>query len=293
MRLTDMTLQKLATPERGQQEFRDDTLPGFGVRVSKSAKTFVLVTGKAGNRQRITLGRYPLLSLADARRKAQTILRDQALGIVPKNVPTLAALKSEYLARRDGEVRAATRQGDKYLFKHFDGLMSRKLDDISPEAIEALIDAIDAPSTKRSAYIRISGLFSYAVRRGYLDRSPARALSIPADQAPRHRVLSDDELAKVLTVARMGRLAGDQYSTITELLIYTLQRRNQIAALNRSMVDFEARTITWPGEFMKRGKRHVIPLSDHVCALLRAIEPQDCLRSRLTETDAEHHKKIR
>ena len=104
--------------------------------------------------------------------------------------------------------------------------MTRKLSDITPEAIEHLIDSIDAPSTRRSAFIRISGLFSYAVRRGYIDRSPMKALDAPPDQAPRHRVLTDDELRKVLTVARMRRLAGDQYGAIVELLIYTGQRRH-------------------------------------------------------------------
>jgi integrase len=97
------------------------------------------------------------------------------------------------------------------------------------------------------------------VRKGYLDRSPVKALEAPPDQAPRHRVLNDDELRKVLTAARMRRLAGDQYGAILELLIYTGQRRQQIAGLTSSMVDFAAATMTWPAELMKIGKRHTIP----------------------------------
>jgi hypothetical protein len=46
------------------------------VRVSAGgAKTFVLMVGP--ERKRVTLGRYPLISLAEARRKAQSILRDR------------------------------------------------------------------------------------------------------------------------------------------------------------------------------------------------------------------------
>jgi len=153
-------------------------------------------------------------------------------------------VKREYLNRRDTEIRAATRQGDTYAFKHCEGLMSRRLDEIEPDDIEAIINRIDAPSTRRTVFIRLSGLFSYAVRKAYIDRSPVTALDMPPDQAPRHRVLNDVELRKVITVAGMLRLAGDQYGAIVELLIYTGQRRMQIGALHRSMVDFDADTIT-------------------------------------------------
>lgn len=258
MKLTDMTLQKLLAPESGAKIYSDDILPSFGVKVRHGgSKTFILTVGR--ERKRITIGRYPLISLAEARRQAQAILRDRELGIIHKPSPTLRAVKDEYLARRDDEVRAATRQGDTYLFKHFDGLLSRKLEDITPGAIEAIIDNLDAPSTRRNAFVRISGLFSYAIRRGYMDRSPIQPLRMPPDQTPRHRVLTRDELRKVLTCARMLRIAGDQYGAIVELLIYTGQRRQQIGGLTRKMVDFDTQTMTWPEELMKSGKRHTVP----------------------------------
>ena len=259
MKLSDMTVQKLPAPEgTAAKLYADDSIPNFAVRVTqRGAKSFVLTVGK--ERQRITIGRYPIVTLAQAREKARHILAERELGIVHRPSPMLRTFKAEYLGRRDGEVRDATRQGDTYLFKHFDGLANRKLDDITPEAIESILDGIDAPSTRRSAFLRISGLFNYAVRKGYLDRSPVTALEAPSDQAPRYRVLNDDELRKVLTAARMRRLAGDQYGAILELLIYTGQRRQQIAALASSMVDFDAQTMTWAPELMKTGKRHVVP----------------------------------
>src|SRR5712691_10248484 len=112
MRFSDASLRALPTPEAGQKLYTDDTLPGFGLRVSTKTKTFVLTYG--AERQRITLGRYGAagLTLAEARQRAQRFLRDRELGIVPKDVPTLRATKGEYLGRREGEVREATRQGD-------------------------------------------------------------------------------------------------------------------------------------------------------------------------------------
>jgi hypothetical protein len=46
MRITDMTVQKLPVPERGQKFYTDDTLSGFGVRVSQGgSRSFVLIVG--------------------------------------------------------------------------------------------------------------------------------------------------------------------------------------------------------------------------------------------------------
>src|SRR5262245_17973793 len=85
MRFSDASLRALPTPVCGQKLYTDDSLPGFGLRVSTKTKTFVLTYG--AERTRVSLGRYPLMSLADARRKAQTILRDRELGVIEKDVP--------------------------------------------------------------------------------------------------------------------------------------------------------------------------------------------------------------
>jgi hypothetical protein len=55
------------------KEYADDMLPGFAVRVPfGGSRTFVLTVGS--DRQRITIGRYPIVSLAQAREKARTVL---------------------------------------------------------------------------------------------------------------------------------------------------------------------------------------------------------------------------
>src|SRR5260221_5097894 len=75
--LTEMTCRSAKPPEAGQKTFWDD-LPGFGLRVSQGGtKTFVLVHGKA--RKRVSIGRYPIISLALARDKAKTILAEHQL----------------------------------------------------------------------------------------------------------------------------------------------------------------------------------------------------------------------
>jgi hypothetical protein len=63
VQLTDLSVRHLKTEAKQRTHF-DDTLQGFGVRVSPGGtKTFVLVYGPA--RERISIGRYGVISLAD------------------------------------------------------------------------------------------------------------------------------------------------------------------------------------------------------------------------------------
>jgi integrase len=271
MRLTDLTVQKLPAPERGQKLYTDDTLPGFGIRVSQGgSRSFVVILG--AERRRITIGRYPIVSLAKARERARTILAERQLGIVEKPSPIFKVVQEEYLLQRDDKLRSSTRQADGYLFKPFDGFSQKKMADISAENIEDIIKGLDAPSTRHHAFLRVKGLFAYAVKRGYIDRSPVDRLDCPPVEDPRERVLTSNELRKVIVTARQYPHA---YGTIVELCAITGQRRMQIGALREQYVDFDAGTITWPPQLMKTARRHVIPLSDLTRALLSDITPNE------------------
>jgi hypothetical protein len=221
MKFTDMTLQKLPIPADGQKLYSDDALPGFGVKVSLGgAKSFILTVGK--QRQRITIGRYPIVTLAQARERARTILAERQLGIVEKPSPIFKAVRVEYLAQRDDRLRSSTRRADGYLFKLFDGFSQKKMADISAENIEDIIKELDATSTRHHAFLRVKGLFAYAVKRGYIERSPVDRLDCPPVEEPRERVLTPNELRKVIVTARQYPHA---YGTIIELCAITGQRR--------------------------------------------------------------------
>ena len=82
--LTDIAVRSLAPPPNGQIEMWDARIPGFGVRVSHAGtKAFILVDHFNGRTRRMTLGRYPTLSLSDARGLAHEALRTVALGTDP------------------------------------------------------------------------------------------------------------------------------------------------------------------------------------------------------------------
>jgi hypothetical protein len=81
MRLTDLAIRSLPQPPKGQKTYWDDTLTGFGCRVSQGgSRSFVLQHG--ADRQLITIGKYhpDILPLGKARTEAKRLLAERVLG---------------------------------------------------------------------------------------------------------------------------------------------------------------------------------------------------------------------
>ena len=80
-KLTKQAVDSAAT-EAGDKFLWDDSLPGFGVRVKKSGlKTFIVqYRNSAGRSRRGAIGRYGVLTLAEARKEAVKTLGDAQKG---------------------------------------------------------------------------------------------------------------------------------------------------------------------------------------------------------------------
>jgi hypothetical protein len=76
---TDTGLRSIAPPQKGQRAVWDKSLPGFGLRISQGgSKTFVV------NRNNIllTIGRFGVLTLSEARTEAKRLMAEFTLGKV-------------------------------------------------------------------------------------------------------------------------------------------------------------------------------------------------------------------
>ena len=83
-KITKSYVDKLSTPEIGQAFIRDTELKGFAVRVTSSgAKSFILEKRIDGRVKRLTLGRYPELTVEQARKEAHKLLGHIAVGRNP------------------------------------------------------------------------------------------------------------------------------------------------------------------------------------------------------------------
>ena len=255
MSLTDAQIRRLKAPEKGQKTYFDDALPGFGVRVSQGGtKTFITLCGP--KRKRHSIGRYPDMSLSEARARAKGIQAEFAL-----ESPYTAArpvLKFEDARRMflaDSENRNKPRTVEEYtrlLHKHF--LLTGPLDDIDRHQLVRVLDKLrSTPSEQKHAFVAIRTMMNWCWKRGYIENSPVPPLTFRSN--PRNRILNDNELRSVWERADE---TGYPFGTIVKLLILTGQRRGEITNLRRSWI--EGDTVSFPPEFVKNNREHVLPL---------------------------------
>jgi hypothetical protein len=67
---TEIVVSRLKTPDT----YYDQTTPAFGLRVGKNRKTWFVIRGR--ERLRTNVGRYPEISLAEARKHAKKLLTE-------------------------------------------------------------------------------------------------------------------------------------------------------------------------------------------------------------------------
>ncbi len=102
-------------------------------------------------------------------------------------------------------------------------------------------------------------LFNWCVSRGIVTASPCAGISAPHREKARDRVLSDSELLSILDAARQ---IGGAFGAIVQVLIFTAQRRNEVAEMTWQELDLDQCLWTIPSERTKNQKPHFVHLSD-------------------------------
>ncbi|MCH9806640.1 MAG: integrase family protein [Alphaproteobacteria bacterium] len=261
-KLTDLALKNLRPPAEGQAEYWDENLSNFGVRVSPGGtKSFVLYI----NRRRKVIGRYPRMSLKEARAEAMRVLHDPVGYARSQHIDvSYAEAVERYLNMKQGEVRPRTLEGYAHLLRMFE--FPELVADIRPYHVGDALDRIEQQTKKSNAYTALKMFFNWCVAREYCPTNPLQNLKKPKVPASRDRVLTDNELAAIWQACeKLGK-----YGLIVQVLMVTGQRREQIASLHTSWIKDD--WVTFPADVMKGGKRHEIPLARLAAeALLRAI----------------------
>lgn len=270
--ITELSIRSLSPPKTGQRFYADIAVPGFGIRVSQGGtKTFVLLYGEP--RRRLTIGRFPTISLAEARKTAKEVLAEHTLGkFRPKSI-TFDDAKTKYLGASAAKNRARTVDEYRWLLQHFPFKRRHVVDITRRDVTEKLDKLADRPSAQNHALVAIKVFFKWCERQGYLERSPVDLLTARTRQASRDRVLTDIELAAVWQAAKTE---PHPYGPIVRLLILTGQRRTEIASLRWDWINRKDQEITYPANFTKNKRPHSIPYSNSVKEILEALPRIDC-----------------
>jgi integrase len=257
--LTDLTVRSLQPPEQGQVVYYDASLRGFGVRVSQGgSKTFVLQTGPKNKRVRHVLGRYPDVTLAEARAHAKKITSELTLNQRPTATQTFKSALATYIDTHCLQLSAAHKtEVTRTLNTHFlPKLGAKLLTNIESGDVTKILDALVKvrPSEANHAHTNLKTFLNWCVRRNLIAYSPIALLSLPSRTVERDRVLSDDELRKVYLAATE---VGHPFGFFCLIAIHTGLRRGNIAAMEWSWITDEH--ITIPAPAMKSEKSFVLP----------------------------------
>ncbi len=268
--LTELTLKNLKPPAKGQETTWDSQLTGFGVRCSQGgAKTFIVMFGKT--RKRETIGRYPVVSLADARQRAKEILLNATLHPGKVISPSFDDAVRRYLNLREPELRPRSFAEYKRLLQSHFEFEGAAVDDITANEVAEALDGIGKLGERAHAYTALKVFFNWCVQREYCRTNPLAAMKRPKVPSAKERVLSDDELVAVWNATEdLGK-----YGTIVRLLMVTGQRRQQIACLHTSWVDFQRKIISFPAHIMKNNRDHVLPFGTLTGYLLGPLLPNN------------------
>lgn len=256
---------------------------------------YVPVTGKKvwqlrykldGKEKVLTVGKYPLMSLQEARDKAWLAKKDVSVGVDP--------VKAKKLSVKDNSFGSIYQEWYEHKKQVWSEVYSTELsrmfkDDILPliggmqiheiepmQILEVIrrFEERGAMERANKARRRCGEVFRYAIVTGRAKYNPAPDLAdamkgyrkknypfLPADQIPAfNKALSGFSGSIVSRIA-------------TQVLQYTALRTKELRSMQWSNVDFETRTITIGEEVMKGRRAHLVPMSDQVISLLEVLRP--------------------
>ena len=250
----DAILRGLKAPDRGQVDYTDAHTPGLTLRVGKRTKTFMFLRSAHGRRERITIGQFPAVTLGRAREEARKLAAEKTLGLLaPRTTLSFSAALEEFLADYRRKNRSSTlHETERLLRRHFP--FTGDVTSITAREIVRAIDAVEAHSEQRHAYVAGRTFFNWLAKRRLIPFSPLAGVEPPRKTTFRERVLSNAELIAVWRACPRGA-----YGAIIRLAILSGQRLGQIAGLRGEFIT--ANSITWPPEAMKGNRRHSIPLT--------------------------------
>ncbi|MBN4856380.1 tyrosine-type recombinase/integrase [Citrobacter freundii] len=256
---------------------------------------YVPVTGKKvwqlrykldGKEKVLTVGKYPLMSLQEARDKAWLAKKDVSVGVDPVKAKKLSvkdnSFSSIYQEWYDHKKQVWSEVYSTELSRMFqDDILpligGMEIHEIEPMQILEVIRRFEdrgAMERANKARRRCGEVFRYAIVTGRAKYNPTPDLAdamkgyrkknypfLPADQIPAFN-------------KALAGFSGSIVSKIaTQVLQYTVLRTKELRSMQWSNVDFETRTITIAEEVMKGRRPHLVPMSDQVASLLEMLRP--------------------
>jgi integrase len=233
---------------------------------------------RAGKQATRTYGRWPDLTLADAR-KAHAAAREAVQLPAAKVAPTFEAVTRDWL-----KIKLPTLSNVKHQIQventleryAFPAIGKKAIDTITRKELVAVVQAVQGTGIVETAHRvagRITAVFDYAQDAGHIEGHPASNLV---------RVLQSRKVKKPMASIPPGEAAAllaaleDYDEPVTrlglQLLAHTFVRVTELRGMRWS--EFKEDGAIWvvPGERMKLRLPHVVPMSEQARAILAKLQ---------------------
>lgn len=246
----------------------------------------------AGNARMLSLGTYPQVSLAEARKRrdeARAVLqtgRDPSserkadkLRVKLSVENTFGAIAREWLEQQRGKLADITYQKSEWLFSFvMPALDARPIAAITAPEILAILRGIEARGRRETAHRvkqRVGQVFRYAIATGRAERDPSsdlRGALSPVVTTSRAAVTDPNDVADLLC-------AIDEYQgqpatkAALRLAPLVFARPGNLRAMEWSELSLDAAEWRIPAHKMKVREPHVVPLAKQAVAMLLELHP--------------------
>ena len=284
--ITIRTIRSIKPDQKRDIYVWDTRLKGFGLRTTPAgSQSFVFqyrVDGGPARRKTIGPVGSPWTPNT-ARKEAEKLLVQVYQGIDPVEAKREAKRKKEALKfssycakfaelylkdRWRGTWKAANQTLENVVVPRWGNMALNEI--TRADIVKVLDEYSDRPARRKEIHSVLRKLFNWALDRQDIDASPLVGMKAPKAVPARRRVLGDDE---VVALWKASEKAGWPWGPFVRMLILTMQRRQEVAEMDWSEVDLEARKWILPAARAKNDEEHIIPLSNLAMAELKRLTP--------------------
>lgn len=245
------------------EELADGACRGLRARARERGVVWSLMaTDGNGKKKRIEIGTWPDIGVPEARKLAEThrkalrVERGQIHKLTLSDVLRLYETEGPALENKSWETDARGAIG-----RVFKPLLEERAGELTGALVLRTFDAYPARSAAGNALRYLRPVLRWAEKRDYTPKGVWADLSGAPQSNKRDRVLSQAELAKVLTT-----LGYTGYDGVARMLLYTACRREEVCAMR--FEDIIEDVWYLDGKLRKGGGDLVVPLNHQAICLI-------------------------
>ena len=284
-KLTDPYIRGLEAPEERIEiyDVTDDDRPtGLSLRVSPTGyKSFTYRYRHGKEVKRFTLGAYPKMKLAAARRKVRELEGIRRQGKDPleekkrekkKQKPaTINDLAELFIGKHLPKLKKSTEVDYKRRIQNViqEEIGNMYIKDLTRVDIISFLEDIDAPIQSNRVRAILSSMYSFAVNRGMTEYNPIIGIKPLGKENTRKRVYTDKELQ---ILWKKFEQEPEPFRSILKMLLICGQRAGETRISEWEHIQ---NNDIWhiPPENTKAGREQNLPLSDMAVGVLDELKP--------------------